>query len=312
MRILIIGAGAVGGYFGGRLCEAGRDITFLVREKRAAQLRNGLHIRSPHGDATVHPVLLTAAQLAAEPQVFDIILIATKAYSLTDAMQDFAPGVGTATVIIPLLNGMRHLDELSARFNPEQVIGGSVRIIGDLAEDGTVVQITDLGELTFGARADVPGQAARFDFAAILQQLSAPGIVTLHPSDALVAMWQKWWILASMNGICVLSGGSLGQAVSAPHGPAFCDGVLAECTSIAQANGYPPNPVMLGEHRKRLGDTTSTLTTSMFRDMQRGYPVEADQIFGDLLQRAKGVPAPRIEAAYVRIKIYESMRSKAS
>ncbi len=311
MRILVVGAGAVGGYFGGRLAQAGRDITFLVRERRAAQIRDGLRIRSPHGDATVHPTLLTAAQLAAALQTFDVIVIATKAYSLPSAIQDIAPAVGPNTAIIPLQNGMRHLDDLSTRFNPMQVLGGSVRIIGDLADDGTVVQGTNLGELTFGARADVPGQSTRFDLPGMFQLLSAPGMVTLMPADALVAMWQKWWILASMNGICVLAGGSLGQAASAPNGPDFCQGVLRECTDIAQSNGYPAQQPMMAEHQARLADLGSPLTTSMFRDMQRGYPVEADQIFGDLLRRSNGVPAPLLQAAYIRTKIYESTRTES-
>ncbi len=311
MRILIVGAGAVGGYFGGRLALAGRDITFLVREQRAEDLRSGLHLRSPHGNVTLQPNLLTAAQLASAPQPFDVVLISTKAYSLTGAMQDFAPAVAPHTVIIPLLNGMRHLDDLSARFGAQQVLGGSVRIIGDVVDANTIEQRTDLGELTFGPRADVAGQSTRFDLQALHRELSAPGMVTLLVPDALVILWQKWWILASMNGICALSGGTLGQAASTPHGPQFCTGVLHECTSIAQSNGYPPQPHMLAEHQARLADLSSPLTTSMYRDMQRGFAVEADHIFGDLLQRANGVDAPRLHAAYVRLKVYESMRTAA-
>ncbi len=310
MRILVVGAGAVGGYFGGRLAQAGRDVTFLVRERRAAQLQTGLHIHSPHGDATVPVILLTAADLQREPRPFDIILLGTKSYSLAAAMDDIAPAIGPGTAIVPLLNGMRHLDELSARFGPQQVLGGSVRIIADLTDDGTVEQLTPLGELSFGPRADVPGQSNRFDLPTMLAELSAPDMVTLQPADVLVTLWQKWWILASMNGICILSGGTLGQAVSTPSGPAFCRGVLDECTGIAQANGYTPDPAMLADHLARLRDTSSPLTTSMFRDMNRGYPVEADHIFGDLLARARGSATPRLEAAYVRLKVYEATRAQ--
>ncbi len=309
MRILVIGAGAVGGYFGGRLAQACRNVTFLVRERRAVQLRSGgLRLQSPHGDATVTPQLLTAAELAHAPQPFDVLLVSTKSYSLQSAMHDFAPAVGPATAIVPLLNGMRHLDELSARFHPAQVLGGTVRIIADMEDTGTIHQQTPLGELTFGPRAGIPGQSTRFDYSAIERELTAPGMVTLNAPDALVSMWQKWWILASMNGVCILSGGTLGQAVSTPYGPAFSQGVLDECIAIAVANGYPPNAAMLADHTARLADTHSPLTTSMFRDMNRGYQVEADQIFGDLLARANGVDAPRLHAAYVRLKVYEAAR----
>ena len=226
MRILVVGAGAVGGYFGARLAQAGRSVTFLVREGRAAHLRGGLRLRSPHGDAVVQPVLCTAAGLRSRPETFDLILVSTKSYSLGSAIEDIAPAIGPGTAIVPLLNGMRHLDELTARFGAAQVLGGTVRIIADLNDAGEVEQQTPLGELTFGPRADVPGQSCRFDFEAILRELTAPAMVTLHAPDALVAMWQKWWILASMNGICILSGGTLGQALSTPFArssvPACC------------------------------------------------------------------------------------------
>ncbi len=305
MRTLVIGAGAVGGYFGGRLAQAGHDVTFLVRETRAAQLANGLRLRSPHGNATLTPSLLTAAQLHQNPQAFDIVLVSTKAYTLDVAMHDFAPAVGPHTAIVPLLNGMRHVDTLDARFGAPQVLGGTVRIIADLNGAGDVEQITPLGELTFGPR---PGIPAPFDLEAMRQALTAPGMVTILAPDAIQAMWRKWWILASMNGVCILSGGSLGQAAATPHGPAFIRGVLAECTAIAEVNGYTPDPALRAEHTAHLTDPASPLTTSMFRDSARGLPVEADHIFGDLLARAHGVDAPRLEAAYTRLKVYESTR----
>ena len=309
MRILVIGAGAVGGYFGGRLAQAGQDVTFLVREARAAQLVSGLHLRSPHGNSTLTPQLLTAAALRAHPQPFDIVLVSTKAYSLAAAMDDFAPAVGPHTAVIPLLNGMRHLSTLDARFAPQQVLGGSVRIIADLDEAGVVEQSTPLGELTFGPRPGIPGQANRFDLESMHRSLTAAGMVTLLAPDAIRAMWQKWWILASMNGVCVLAGGSLGQSASTLPGPAFARGVLQECTAIAAANGYPADSAMLADHLARLLDSASPLTTSMFRDSSRGLPVEADHIFGDLLTRAGSVPVPLLQAAYVRLKVYEATRT---
>ncbi len=308
MQILVVGAGAVGGYFGGRLAQAGHSVTFLVREARAAQLAGGLHLRSPHGDATIVPSLLTAAALRAVPNAFDAVLVSTKSYSLDAAMQDVAPAVAPHTAVIPLLNGMRHLDVLSARFGATQVLGGSVRIIADLAADGAVEQVTPLGELTFGPRADVPGQAARFDLEAMREVLSAPGMVTILAADAVRAMWRKWWILASMNAVCVLAGGSLGEAAATPRGPAFVRGILDECTAIAEHNGYLPESTLLTDHAALLLDPNSPLTTSMYRDMTRNLPVEADQIFGDLLARAGSVAAPRIEAAYTRLKVYEAKR----
>src|SRR5262245_31148022 len=113
MRTLVVGAGAIGGYFGGRLLEAGRDVTFLVRRRRADQLATGLVIRSPHGNADLSAPIVVAEALQEQ---FDLILLSCKAYDIADAMQSFAPAVGPQTAILPLLNGMRHLDELAGRF----------------------------------------------------------------------------------------------------------------------------------------------------------------------------------------------------
>ena len=310
MKILVVGAGAVGGYFGGRLAQAGRDVTLLVRERRAAQLRDGLHLVSPHGNATISPSLITAEELRGRPDSSDIVIVSTKSYSLASAMQDLAPAVGPATAVIPLLNGMRHLNVLRERFGPERVFGGSVRIIADVLDDGTVEQQTPLGELSFG-RLPEQGDAPPFDLDAMRRTLTAPGMVTLLQPDVLATMWQKWWILASMNAICILAGGSLGDAVAQPYGEVFARRVLRECISLAEENGYPANASALDEHLARLTDRISPLTTSMFRDMQRGLPVEADQIFGDLLARARGIAVPLLQAAYVRLKVYEAKRVEA-
>ena len=134
MRILVIGAGATGGYFGGRLLEAGRDVTFLVREKRAELLaKNGLNIKSPFGDFTKsNPPTLMATNIK---QPFDFIILSCKAYDLDDAMASFAPAVGPDTAIIPFLNGMKHLDSLDARFGRERVLGGLCAIAATIRPD---------------------------------------------------------------------------------------------------------------------------------------------------------------------------------
>src|SRR5271165_6604065 len=115
MRLLVVGAGATGGYFGGRLAQAGRDVTFLVRPRRAAQLRaDGLQIVSPHGDVTLSPPIVTADTI---PGPFDIVLLTVKAFSLDAALADVAPAVGKETMILPFLNGMRHVEAITERFS---------------------------------------------------------------------------------------------------------------------------------------------------------------------------------------------------
>src|SRR6202051_162110 len=151
MRVLVVGAGAIGGYFCGRLLQAGRDVTFLVRPKRASELAGaGLVIKSPNGDVTLkNPPAVQADKLADK---FDVVLLSCKAFDLDDAIKSFAPAVGPQTVILPLLNGMVHLDVLDQKFGRERVLGGLCAIAVTLNDRREVVQLQPMQSLTFGER----------------------------------------------------------------------------------------------------------------------------------------------------------------
>src|ERR1700682_191157 len=151
MRVIVVGAGAIGGYFGGRMLQAGRDVTFLVRPRRAAELADaGLVIKSPNGDVTLkNPPTLQADKLN---EKFDVVLLSCKAFDLNDAIKSFAPAVGPRTAIVPLLNGMLHLDMLDSQFGPERVLGGLCAIAATLNDKREVVQLNPLQSLNFGAR----------------------------------------------------------------------------------------------------------------------------------------------------------------
>lgn len=308
MRILLVGAGATGGFFGGRLAQAGRDVTFLVRPARAEQLRrHGLQIVSPLGDATIQPRLVTAQELHARPQSFDLIILATKAYSLQSAIDDFSPAVGSETTILPILNGMQQLDLLDARFGAERLIGGTCRINSDVDPEGRILQLSTLGDITFGERDGA--QTPRIE--RINTQLSGALFKTVLSPDVLAAMWNKWYILASLNIICILPRGTAGEVVAVPRGLAFANAAIDECIAVAIANGYPPPATVVDWDRKRLTQPGSDLTSSMYRDMAKGAPVEADHIIGDLVARgeAHNVYAPLLRATYVQLKVYETQRS---
>ncbi len=310
MRILIVGAGATGGYFGGRLVQAGRDVTFLLRERRAREVRTrGLEIVSPHGDVTVHPKIVSADELRKKPQVFDLILISTKAYQLVSAMDDIVPAVKPHTLLLPILNGMRQLSILEERFGVEHVLGGSVRIVADVDAEGRVRQETTLGQLSYGEIGAGPSHERTECVMAVDKAMQGAGFDALLQPDMLATLWQKWWILASLGSICILGRGAIGEIAAAPRGPEFARAVIAECTAIAAANGYPASETMLAGHSKRMTESGSSLTSSMYRDMIKGAPVEADHILGDLLERAKGVAAPLLIAAYVQLKVYEQARN---
>src|ERR1700685_2610444 len=151
MRILVVGAGAIGGYFGGRLLEAGADVTFLVRPKRASELASaGLVIKSPNGDVTLkNPPAVQAAKLN---EKFAGVLRSGKAFDLEDAIKPLAPAVGPQTAVIPLLNGMLHLDVLDKKFGSERVLGGLCAIAVTLNDQREVLHLQPMQSLTFGER----------------------------------------------------------------------------------------------------------------------------------------------------------------
>jgi len=308
MRILVVGAGAVGGYFGACLAAAGRDVTFLVRERRAAQLRDlGLQVKSQNDDFAIAPAdlkLISAEQLAASKSAYDLILLATKAYALEAAMDNFAPAVGANTAILPILNGMRHLDILSARFGGQHVLGGASRIVSDLDPEGRVLHIEPWKDLAFG---EVDKRVTpRIE--AIAKTLHGAGFEDMLMPDIVAFMWQKWMLLASMAGLTCLLRGSIGEIARAPFGIETEQAFLRETAAIATASGYPPSDKSFAAVTARLTDPESTLTASMYRDLMKNSPVEADHILGDLLRRgnALGLPSPLLQAAYVALSVYSA------
>ncbi|GBQ50578.1 2-dehydropantoate 2-reductase [Komagataeibacter sucrofermentans DSM 15973] len=303
-KILVVGAGAVGGYFGARLAASGHDVTFLVRPRRQAQLSaTGLCLASPLGDATLTPCMVTADRIA---QPYDIIILSVKAYSLAAAMVDMAPAIGPQTRIIPLLNGMQHLDVLASRFGREAVMGGTCFIVSSLDAEGRIHQVGVTPRLVFGPL--VAGQ----DATAIADALRAPGFDTVPSPHILQDMWNKWSLLASLGTLCCLMRASVGEVARLPGGTDFVHATIKECTTIAAAAGYPLAADTVNGIVKRLTQPDSTLTSSMFRDLSQGAPVEAQQIIGDLVARARahGVATPILDLTDLNLRAYELRRNE--
>ncbi|HXN98712.1 MAG TPA: ketopantoate reductase family protein [Candidatus Acidoferrales bacterium] len=308
MRILVVGAGAVGGYFGGRLVQAGRDVTFLVLPKRAEQLQTqGLQIVSPmHGDFVARPKTITAAQIASP---YDVIFLSVKSYSLAAAIDDFAPAVGPQTVIIPVLNGMHHMDVLAQRFGEHAVLGGVCYVATEVDPQGRIVQLADFQSLTYG---ELDGKkTSRIE--AVHQAFSGAGFEAAISEDILRGMWEKWVWLASLGAITCLLRGNIGEIVAAPGGSELCLSALRECAAIAGACGYPMSEAYLAEKSPQITAPGSKLTSSMYRDLTDQAPVEVDTILGDLVERGKkhGVSAPIVQAAFVSLTIYQQGRVRA-
>jgi 2-dehydropantoate 2-reductase len=305
MRILVVGAGAIGGYFGGRLLQAGRDVTFLVRPKRAAELAaDGLVIKSPVGDVTLKdPPAVQAADLKAP---FDLVLLSCKAFDLDDAMASFARAVGPGTAVLPLLNGLRHLDVLDGRFGRERILGGQCVVAATLDQHRQVVQLNPMHSITFGERdSQVPDRVHAI--AAALQG----AMFDVHASDNILQdMWEKWVFLATLAGATSLMRAATGDILAAPGGAEFMLGTLDECIAVAAAAGYQPRDAFLQRTKGMLLAEGSKLTASMFRDIKAGAPIEADQIIGDLIARGEAAktPVPRLRVIYTHLKAYEQQR----
>lgn len=305
MRVLVVGAGAIGGYFGGRMLQAGRDVTFLVRAKRAGELASaGLVIKSPNGDVTLkNPPTVQADRLNAK---FDVILLSCKAFDLDDAMKSFAPAVGSQTAVIPMLNGMGHLDMLDQKFGRERVLGGLCGIAVTLNEHREVVQLHPMQSLTFGERDGKLSDRVR----AIAELMAGSNFNSAASEQIIHDMWEKWVFLASLAASTSLMRASVGHILAAPNGKDFMQGMLDECSAVAAAEGYPPRAPFLERSRGMLLTQGSQLTASMYRDIKSGAPVEADHVIGDLMMRgdASKVPVPKLRIAYTHLKAYENQR----
>lgn len=306
MRTLVVGAGAIGGYFGGRLLQAGCDVTFLVRPRRAAELASaGLVIRSPSGDVTLkNPPTVLADRISDK---FDVVLLSCKAFDLDDAIKSLAPAVGPRTSIIPLLNGMRHLDLLDATFGAERVLGGLCAIAVTLNDKREVVQLHPMQSLTFGERDGTMSDRVR----AIADQFRRGNFGAAATEHVLQDMWEKWVFLASLAAATCLMRAPVGTILAVPGGRDFMLGMLDECSSTAAAQGFPPGGPFFDRVRGQLTAEGSPMTASMFRDIKAGLAVEADHVIGDLVERADAakVPVPKLRIAYTHLKAYEKERA---
>ena len=308
MRILILGAGGIGGYFGARMHDAGGDVTFLARPARAAQLReHGLVVSSPHGDTRIAPKVLTGDELH---ESFDVIVVSCKAYDLDSAMGSIAPAVGEHSVILPLLNGVSHIDTLVSRFGSEHVLGGVALISVMLAPDGEIKHLNKLHRIIAGSRVATPSKWLQ----PLAQLLSSSRIDFLLSDHIEQAMWDKIVFLSTLAGATCMMRASIGDILKTVAGESLISGLFAECSKIAEVAGHALSEAQLTTYRGQLLDKDSALMASMLRDVERGGPTEADHILGDMVGRAQvlGVDAPMLRLAYSHLQAYDIRRQPGS
>ncbi|SKA06810.1 2-dehydropantoate 2-reductase [Enhydrobacter aerosaccus] len=307
MKILILGAGAVGGYFGGRLHQAGADVTFLLREPRATKVKaEGLVIKSPKGDAVLPVKVVTKGS---EGGPYDIVILASKAYDLDSAIEAIAPAVGEHTTIVPMLNGLAHLDVLDNKFGADKVAGGLARIGGMLGPNGEVLHTSPFAGVSFGERSGKPVRASLGELDALCKKAGIEGGLNDKINQDL---WDKWIMLTSLASMCCTLRGTTGDILSADDGEALMLETVDECRRVARAEGFDPGDKGIENLKVYLTKRGSAFAASMLGDLEKGGAIEGRHVIGDMLSRARkhGIAAPNLRMAYAVVQAYEARRAR--
>jgi 2-dehydropantoate 2-reductase len=306
MRVVILGAGGVGGYLGARLIAGGADVTFLTREARAASLAaHGLVVKSPLGDFA-GPVKVIPAGTVLEPAP-DVVVLACKEPALAEALEAVTPLLGPQTRLLPLLNGVRHIDMLATLFPDTPLLGGVIHGSANLRPDGVIEHLSPFMAVITGPVASA-NDALADEFVARLQ---AAGVDAHVSHEIRQEMWNKFVFLAAFAGITSLMRASIGTILQTSHGRERILHLLEETRSVAQAEGYAPPDAMMQDYRALLTKEGSTLTSSMLRDIGAGRRTEGEHILGNMLERARRheLPAPLLAIAAAYVQAYEKQLS---
>ncbi|MFK4273148.1 ketopantoate reductase family protein [Streptomyces milbemycinicus] len=306
-RILIVGAGATGGYFGARLARAARDVTFLVRPRRAAELRaDGLRITTLEGSERLEPKLVTATELDGP---YDLVLLTVKAGSLEAGLQDLKPAVGPRTAIVPFLNGIDHLDVIDTQF-PSAVLGAVAKVAAQLIPDGAITvsppgASLEIGELDGGHTARLRDTAAALDVAGFDVQVS---------DRILTSMWHKWVFIATTTTITCIAQGTIGDVAAVSGGKGFADAALAEAAAVSGAAGHPLPDAAYVALQATVTQEGSPFAPSMYRDVLDVRPTEVEHVLASLARAAKrlDLSAPLLNAAVVRLRVHNQRVANAS
>jgi len=317
LNILILGAGATGGYFGGRLAQAAEqgktniNVRFLVREPRAQALHaDGLVLQTPQETRRLRVNAVLHTELKPE---YDLVLLSCKAYDLETAIFAIYPAMRPDTYVLPLLNGIQHFDRLDAEFGARRVLGGCCHLEGTLTDAGVVRQMSALHRITYGLR---PGNdtAAQAVLDALHTAYQQTPVNARFSKQVLLEIWEKFVFLATLAGMTTLMRAAIGDIVAADEGVAQISKMLDECDAAASYAGYAPRHEVLEGSRKILTQPASTFTSSMLRDLEAGRRTEAAHIVGDMLHRARaaGQKANMLALAWTHLQARDARRNRES
>ena len=304
MRILIVGAGAVGGYFGARWIAAGRDVTFLVRDgRRAALAKAGLTVLGLRQELHVEPHAMTALELSLP---FDLVFITVTGDALQEAIKDIAPAIGPATSIITALNGVRHFDALRDKFGPGAALGSVVKCVTKLDEEGRIIALTPLAQIIFGNWSGQDEERLQ----AVRSVLSVDGMDVQISSNVREEIFEKWLLMIALGAANSLFNGDVAAINAEPRGACAIQEILREGQRGLIEIGMRPRDPVVEAMGRLLGDPASHQTSSLYRNMAAGRRIELEPVIGDFLDRVADHRAyPLISAAYVRLAIYSRSRN---
>lgn len=306
MKILVVGAGGIGGYFGARLMETGQDVTFLVRERRKQQLEEtGLNVESVHGDVRVKPKLATAQNPDGH---YDLIVLTVKSYQLENAIEDIRPFVSEGSMILPLLNGIAHIEKLVEAFSEEQVLGGLCFIETTLDSNGTIIQTSPMHQLVYGERSGEETER----ILKVKEAVSGTKAEFALSENIVQDMWHKYLFITAMSGITASMESAIGPIRELESGKRTIAALLEELVTVMKALNAPIKETIGKEQFEKIMSLEAGMKSSMQRDLEKGQPIEMDHLQGYLLQEAKtrGLAVPVLETIFTKLKLYEISREK--
>ncbi len=305
LKIAIMGVGALGGYFGGRWQEAGADVSYIVRPKRAEQLEeNGLILHSVKGDYEVpHLNIIQTGDTGNMPRA-DIVFLAVKGYHLEGTLPVLKELTEKGAKVLPVLNGIEHLDILKKELGEEAVIGGLVYIIATLDDKGHVVHTSDIHNLVFG-----PLHPSQEDVCSQLQQLNEKANLTgVQSEDILTELWNKYMFITAFSGVTAAGNFPIGTVRSHPASMDLIQSVLEEMKQLAHAHGIELTETHIGQAMEKFRTFPDEATSSMHQDRRKGLTIEVEHLLGGALRlgRKKGANMPHVETLYALLKPYEN------
>lgn len=300
MHVVVLGAGAIGGYFGGKMALAGYPVTFLVRKGRYDQLRRtNLRIQSVDGDFSVEPRLALSAKDIDKP---DVVLVALKNYHLEGALRELDELVRRGAKLLPLLNGVRHIDLLLELYGKKTILGGLCYIEATLNPEGDVVHSSSFQDIVFGPIGPIDS-AWLHDLASVMQ---SSGIHVQVSPAILSDMWKKYLFLLTLSSLTAGTRQPIGISLKDPHGHTLLKNLLKEAYQVAVARSVPLPPETIDQTTQRFFQASPLMTSSLHRDLEKGAPLELESLQGALIEMAdeQKIDVPHTRTVYALLHPY--------